>query len=544
MPRRSKKKTKPLKEANIATNILQSNKIAVRDIAEPEKTQTKDFKHDKEDIKNIKSILDDENCQPSTSSAVDEFSTNTAALYDEIDSFLQRWKRELENKQPDTSLESKPSDLVGSKSISDDCNKLIDSPTNHGDNIKLHDESDDTESLRETYAKARKLFLTALKLEQDDMHYESIGYYKKAMHLCPDIENRIFQEQCEASAKDGLTENQINSETSDNNSAVNKNDDNVDNISILERIRQNYYEDDKNRGYTHCRPATKLKQNAVHISDLPLELIMKIFRYVIGEDLDLASLETLGLVCRSFYLLSKDQSLWRSICFTTWGDATLDKKASASERKLSLQQIDWKQMFLERPRVNYDGVYISRTRYIRQGDAGFQDVTYRPFHVIRYYRYFRFFPDLRVLILTTNEEPDKIVPIFRHASDSKHFSPELSVLEGTYEFINAKQISLVAEKDCRASLAMSNNQRRQAQFYWSRQTPLTLKFKMKFELKTMESRPYLNNVLKWLDYTILTRLETGEEVTSFDLSPDTFPNLLFSRVKRFNLRLINPLPSH
>lgn len=537
MPRRSKKKDGPLKEANLATNIQQANEITVR--------TKKDPKYEAEYITNIKSIVDDENYQPSASSILADFNTNAAALYDELDSFRQRWKCELQNKQTDILLdkpESNHYERTKLKGSLVDCNpedKSIDLSSNL---LELNGQRD-TESSDQTYARAKKLFLTAVELEQDDMHHESIRYYKQAMHLCPDIEKQIFREQCEASAKESSKETSKNiDESKDDKPTVD--DDDAKDIPLFERIRQSYYEDRKNQGYTHCRPSYKPKQNTIHISDLPLELILKIFRHVVGGDLDLASLESLGLVCRSFYLLSKDQSLWRSVCFTAWGDATLDKDVSADRRKFLLQHIDWRKMFFERPRVNYDGIYISRTRYIRQGDVGFQDVTYRPFHVVRYYRYFRFFPDQRVLILTTNEEPDKIVPIFRHALHSTHFSPELSILEGTYEFTNSEQISIVAEKDCRASLALSNSQRRHAQFHWSRQTPISQKFKMKFELKTVESKPYRNNVLKWLDYFILTRLETGEEVTSFDLNHETFPNLLFSRVKKFNIRLIKPLSSH
>ena len=212
----------------------------------------------------------------------------------------------------------------------------------------------------------------------------------------------------------------------------------------------------------------------------------------------------------------------------------------AAER-LELAQIDWQ---WDRPRVNFDAIYISRTRYIRQGDVGFQDITYRPFHVTRYYRYLRFFPDRRVLILTTNEEPDKIIPIFRHALQARQFSSELSVLEGTFELTGDNQVHIVAEKDCLASSSAPLNQRRQASVHWSRQTPITQKFNLKFELKTVSNKPYRNNVLKWLDYTILARFESSQEVTSFDVSQDSFPSLIFSRVKRFNLRTSNPLASH
>jgi len=38
------------------------------------------------------------------------------------------------------------------------------------------------------------------------------------------------------------------------------------------------------------------------------------------------------------------------------------------------------------------GVYISKTSYIRQGEKNL-DMCYRPFHVVEYYRYMRFFID-------------------------------------------------------------------------------------------------------------------------------------------------------
>lgn len=321
-------------------------------------------------------------------------------------------------------------------------------------------------------------------------------------------------------------------------------------VELYDRISQSYHNDEKNNNYAHCRPNNKPKNGTLHISDLPRELIMRIYHFVVGEELDLASLESIGMVCRGFYLLTKDPSLWRSVCCMTWGkDQVLStvnqSKLVAEIEHSSIQELqpDWRQMFLDRPRVNFDGVYISRTRYVRPGDVGFQDLKYRPFHVINYYRYIRFFPDRRVLMLTTNEEPDKIIPIFRHALSSKQFSPELSILEGKYVFSNVNQVSIEAEKDCRPSPNSSQNPRRQAQYHWSRQTPISQKFNLKFRLETSKHKQFKNNLLKWSEYTILSRLETCQEVTTFDLTPETFPSLIFSRIKRFNLRMVNPLPS-
>lgn len=537
MPKLKQKYKKALREINPQVpNVLQTNKKDLNQSNLKDRTESTS-----DDPVDVSSPLDDENCQPGTSS-----DASTSALYQELNSFRQRWRRELEESTK-PKLESKATpnnervatvdnvndsiDLVESRS----CDKLIcDSDACKPSNPIEDERPAISETTDSNYAAAKRLFLIAVDLERDDMHHESISYYKKAMHLYPDIEKKIFRDQCEASIEDALLTQATPKEESTNLNVDCQQSD----MSLYERILAGYQEDCTNHNFSHCRPQHKVKPGALHISDLPHELMSKIIRHIVGDELDLASLELTGMVCRGFYLLSQDKLLWKDVCLSTWGSKAL----SSSLKRGSTT--DWRRMFLERPRVNFDGVYISRTRYFRQGDVGFQDITYRPFHVVRYYRYLRFFPDSRVLILTTNEEPEKIVPIFRHALNARQFSPELSIMEGKYEFLTDNQIYIMAEKKCRVLSSNNQSYRRQAQFHWSRQTPISQNFSLKFELKTVESKPYRNNVLKWLEYSIITSLETGQEVTSFDMNPDTFPNLIFSRVKRFNLRSANPLAIH
>lgn len=49
----------------------------------------------------------------------------------------------------------------------------------------------------------------------------------------------------------------------------------------------------------------------------------------------------------------------------------------------------WRDMFIERPRVNFNGCYISKNTYIRNGENSFQDQFYRPWYLVAYYRYLR-----------------------------------------------------------------------------------------------------------------------------------------------------------
>jgi F-box protein 9 len=65
-------------------------------------------------------------------------------------------------------------------------------------------------------------------------------------------------------------------------------------------------------------------------------------------------------------------------------------------------------MFFERARLNFDGVYISKTAYARAGEQSL-DNFYRPWHLVEYFRYFRFFSDGNVVFLTTPDEPKSTV---------------------------------------------------------------------------------------------------------------------------------------
>jgi hypothetical protein len=48
-------------------------------------------------------------------------------------------------------------------------------------------------------------------------------------------------------------------------------------------------------------------------------------------------------------------------------------------------------MFLDRPHLRFDGVYVSRNTYLRTGVVEWK--IKNPVHLVCYFRYYRFFPD-------------------------------------------------------------------------------------------------------------------------------------------------------
>ncbi|RPA81270.1 hypothetical protein BJ508DRAFT_414914 [Ascobolus immersus RN42] len=70
----------------------------------------------------------------------------------------------------------------------------------------------------------------------------------------------------------------------------------------------------------------------------------------------------------------------------------------------------WRRMFMERPRIRFNGIYISTVNYTRQGIAAGSFST--AVHIVTYYRYIRFLPSGQVLSLLTTHHPTEIVPHF------------------------------------------------------------------------------------------------------------------------------------
>jgi len=207
--------------------------------------------------------------------------------------------------------------------------------------------------------KARELFLKAVEEEQNGALYEAIKFYRRAMQLVPDIEFKITYTR--SPDGDGV-----------GNSYMEDNDDDSKMADLLSCFQQQLTFQES--VLKLCQP--ELESNQTHISALPMEVLMYIFRWVVSSDLDLRSLEQLSQVCRGFYICARDPEIWRLACLKVWGRSCIKLVPYTS----------WREMFLERPRVRFDGVYISKTTYIRQGEQSL-DGFYRAWHQVEYYRY-------------------------------------------------------------------------------------------------------------------------------------------------------------
>ncbi|ORX92915.1 hypothetical protein K493DRAFT_338562 [Basidiobolus meristosporus CBS 931.73] len=142
----------------------------------------------------------------------------------------------------------------------------------------------------------------------------------------------------------------------------------------------------------------------VPIAILPDELVLVLFKNLILRDIQ--SIGRLARSCKKFLMLSRDSALWKFACLVTYKDP-LDKE----KHLLQKYHQSWRQMYIDRPRLRLDGVYISTCYYLRPGSS--ESSWQSPIHMVTYYRYLRFFNDGTCIKLLTTDEPGHVVKNFK-----------------------------------------------------------------------------------------------------------------------------------
>ena len=88
----------------------------------------------------------------------------------------------------------------------------------------------------------------------------------------------------------------------------------------------------------------------------------------------------------------------------------LDTSPPSNPFTLSPTYPTYRHMFQHRPRLRFNGCYISTVNYIRPGGNTTSQVSWNtPVHIVTYYRYLRFFRDGRCASLLTTSEPVDVV---------------------------------------------------------------------------------------------------------------------------------------
>ncbi|UNI23136.1 hypothetical protein JDV02_008973 [Purpureocillium takamizusanense] len=204
------------------------------------------------------------------------------------------------------------------------------------------------------------------------------------------------------------------------------------------------------------------------IAALPSELLVLILADLAAED-PAALATSAALACKRFaYLAATEQRLWRRVALgSRWGFAGMhyryartvdwepveeddvvlnpdcltdgelldveERGASGEALVITAEELrrrrahaqllltsslvpsaaypSWRDLFRARPRIRFNGCYISTVNYIRTGQMSTNQATWggAPVHIVTYYRYLRFFRDGSCISLTTTDAPRDVV---------------------------------------------------------------------------------------------------------------------------------------
>ncbi|KAI1338842.1 hypothetical protein F5Y15DRAFT_385489 [Xylariaceae sp. FL0016] len=325
------------------------------------------------------------------------------------------------------------------------------------------------------------------------------------------------------------------------------------------------------------------------IAALPEEIIVHILRDVAIADV--GDFVRLSQVCKRLaYLVATENQIWRRVCvgsefgFTgmhhhwtssiTWEPLNLSQLLAETQSDEEIDSIftpeqlvalrdaqslattngliksaykSWRLMFRQRPRVRFNGCYISTVNYIRAGAHTAGHLTWgSPVHIVTYYRYLRLFRDGTAISLLTTDEPAHVVHhmtrealhLHRGRTEGQQLHLPGSVmghaLKGRWRLSSAQDITSTAEADSSNSLAPQALAEAEGDLYIETEGAAGPKYTYHMELafKSAGRAAARNNKLVWKGFWSYNRLT--DDWAEFTLKNDKA--FFFSRVKSYGVR--------
>lgn len=358
-------------------------------------------------------------------------------------------------------------------------------------------QSSEIEKSREEEAK--DLFLQGVDLERKGKCFEAIKMYKRAIQLDPDIEFKSYSQTTQQKQK-------VRDESNINKAGTSQAEDFDETLEdLIEAFQRDLAMD--NKGVCESSFGAGIISTSAHISCLPVEVFLVILKWLVSNELDVKSLERFGRVCKGFFLLSRDPEIWKLASTKVWG-------ANVSPTST------WREMFITRPRVNFNGCYISKINYQRYGENSFQDQFYRPLQLVEYFRLIRFLPNGQTLMVTSADELQVSVNRLKNVQNAMQ---SRDVLKGRYHYQDSTVLIVIKK------------QQSSSQKFKRKITSDDDCITFLLELDIADTNKRKNTKLCWKHYSVSQFKSDGEFNSDFDLrSSSKYPPFYFSQVRSFH----------
>ncbi|KAF8448934.1 hypothetical protein L210DRAFT_3640552 [Boletus edulis BED1] len=279
-------------------------------------------------------------------------------------------------------------------------------------------------------ARAVEIYRSAVQHEQESDLDDALRLYRQAFRLDPDVDRAYFKEEqrlqqpgrATASVGHKKTLSTSKGEGVQRTTQPAEGKESVHTNGILSKVLEKFpnvltFEPEDDR-------------EGVPINVIPGELLLYILR-----NLDTTTLEHFATVSRKARVLSLDPLLWRDFVYLAYKPPQIPE-AITVEAIVDGYGSDYRQTYIEHPRLRLDGVYIAVCHYVRRGLS--ENAWVNVNHLITYHRYLRFFPDGQVLSLLANGEyqPPLVIPMLKPSLCMKGFYVGDWRLEGSTVLIS------------------------------------------------------------------------------------------------------------
>lgn len=180
------------------------------------------------------------------------------------------------------------------------------------------------------------------------------------------------------------------------------------------------------------------EHGARSIGDLPDEILLEILRRIASQDV--SAYARLAQVCKRLaYLIATEDSVWRDVTLSrhagfggihyryvcTIPGVSIPLSTDTAPPVLDMTPSaypSYRAQFRQRPRIRFNGCYISTCNYPRSlANTSHYNWT-NPVVIVTYYRYLRFFRDGTAISLLTTTAPADVVHHLKHEHVHHHHS--------------------------------------------------------------------------------------------------------------------------